>query len=228
MLRDALQTTRRFCSMAGDAHGVVVTDVFSCDVTRAELLTRLGFRQYRLFDPIRVRDLADPLSHQRLPPGFIARSARADDYQQLAAVRNSAFRDDWSGDGFRDEVMRKPGYRPEREIIVVGPDGHIVAFTVTWIDTLNRVGHFEPVGTHRDFQRRGLAQAMMLVALRKLQSLGMHSPTVEHAADNRPALELYSRLGFEKNYELYGYRFDAGGGSGEVSGDGIEPLLEHG
>jgi len=128
------------------------------------------------------------------------------DCAQLAAVRNSAFEEDWSAGAFEAEVMRKPGYRPERECVVVAPDGRVAAFTITWLDPLNRVGRFEPVGTHRDFRRRGLARAMMLHALRDMRALGMETATVEHAADNLPALELYRGLGFEKRWETFGYR----------------------
>ena len=50
------------------------------------------------------------------------------------------------------------------------------------------------------------ARAMMLHALRDMRALGMETATVEHAADNLPALELYRGLGFEKRWETFGYR----------------------
>ncbi len=206
MLRSAYETTLRFARKAANGIVSVITDVFSCDVARDEILTRLGFERYRLFDYITERSLSQPISEPWLPSGFTIRSATMDDYQQLAAVRNSSFGEDWSADSLRAEVMQKPGYRPEREFIVVSPEGRVAAFTVTWLDEVNRVGHFEPVGTHRGFRRRGLARAMMLHALRELRALGMETATVEHAADNTPALELYRGLGFEKRYETYGYR----------------------
>jgi mycothiol synthase len=201
MVQYAFETTARYLRGAP-----VVTDVFGCDTAKAETLRGLGFAEYRLWDHIRERSLLQPIPDPQWPPGFCVRTATMEDHMQLAAVRNSSFGEDWSGEAYLAEVMLKPGYRPERELIVLSPEGQVVAFTVTWLDGLNRVGHFEPVGTHRNFQRRGLARAMMLHALHELRTLGMESATVEHTADNLAALALYRGLGFEKTYETFGYR----------------------
>lgn len=120
-------------------------------------MTRLGFRRYRLFEHLTERSLLAAIPAPALPEGFTIRAATMDDAERLAAVRNSAFDAGRSAAAFREEVMRKPGYHPERELLVVAPGGQVAAFTVTWLDELNKVGHFEPVGTHRGFRRRGLA-----------------------------------------------------------------------
>jgi mycothiol synthase len=54
--------------------------------------------------------------------------------------------------------MDRPGYDPERAIVAVAPDGRIAASTMYWTDSRNGLGLFEPVGTHRDFRRRGRAR----------------------------------------------------------------------
>lgn len=202
MLRSAYETTLRYVPEGA----WVVTDVFRCDDTRAELLTRLGFAEYRVWDHVVERSLSRPVPEPRLPEGFTIRSATTEDCAQLAAARNDAFGADWSPETYRDEVMRKPGYQPEREIVVVAPDARIAAFTVTWLDDVNKVGQFEPVGTRREFQRRGLARAMMLRALGAMRSLGMETATVAYDAGNLAARELYRGLGFTKKYETVGYR----------------------
>jgi ribosomal protein S18 acetylase RimI-like enzyme len=183
----------------------VVTDVFSCDDLRVALLRRLGFVEDRLWDHITERDLGGPIGEPDLPDGFTIRPASIDDVPQLAEVRNDAFDAGWSPEQYRDEVMLKPGYRPERELLVIAPDGRVAAFTVTWLDVENRLGLFEPVGTHSDFRRMGLARALMLHALAEMKALGMETATVEHLADNMAARELYRGLGFEKRFETVGY-----------------------
>jgi mycothiol synthase len=45
------------------------TDVYICDVTRVDLLVRIGFERYRDWDHIRTRSL-DDLPDVRLPAGF--------------------------------------------------------------------------------------------------------------------------------------------------------------
>ena len=66
------------------------------------------------------------------------------------------------------KFMRSPVYDPDLDIVAVAPDGQIGAFCIVWMDPVNRVGLFEPVGTHPDFQRRGLGRAVMLEGLRRL------------------------------------------------------------
>src|SRR5204863_606089 len=93
-----------------------------------------------------------------------------------------------------------------RELVVVTTGGRVAAFTVTWVDEVNKVGHFEPVGTHRDFRGRGLARAMMLHGLERMRSLGMEAATVEYDASNVPARNLYAGIGFVKRFETFGFR----------------------
>jgi ribosomal protein S18 acetylase RimI-like enzyme len=184
----------------------VLTDVFSCDLTRVRLLTQLGFERFRVWDYVNERDLDEPFDEPDVPDGFIMRGTRMSDAGQLAIARNHSFEEDWTGELYRSAVMEKPGYDPAREIVAQSPDGRIAAFTVYWVDERNKIGHFEPVGTHRDFHRRGLARAVMLHAMRQMKALGMATVTVNHNAENLAALKLYKSLGFTKRYETYGFR----------------------
>lgn len=100
--------------------------------------------------------------------GFSFRSARGmEEAAALTAVHNGAFGSIWTPELYR-YVMQSPGYAPERELVIQAPDGTFAAFTVTWHDPLNRMGLFEPVGVHRDFQRRGFGRALMLYGLQRL------------------------------------------------------------
>jgi GNAT superfamily N-acetyltransferase len=161
MLRAAAETTT---ARLGDEERFVLSDVFDCDATRIAGLIELGFEHFRNWDHFRERDLRDPISASDPPTGFVVRSARTSDAEQLALARNSALGSGWTGGAFRAKVMEKPGYEPERELVVEAPDGRIAAFATYWVDDRNGAGHFEPVGTHADFRRRGLARTAMLEA----------------------------------------------------------------
>lgn len=206
MLMSACATTAAHLRHLGQANAALLSDVFGCDTTRQMLLTELGFAAYRQWDDLTQRDLEGPLPKVALPAGFRLRQATLDDAAGLALARNAAFGSDWSAAQYRDEVMRKPGYDPARELVAVASDGQIAAFTVLWLDPLNQSGHFEPVGTHPAFQRRGLARALMAMALRQMQHQGMRTATVAHDATNQPARALYRSLGFQKIGETLGYR----------------------
>jgi len=203
MLRSTLETTTGLMNGSGEPY--VLTDVWDCDVARIRLATELGFEQFRIWDEVRVADLLRPIPEPD-PGGFVLRGARLEDADELAAARNHSFGSDWTGERYRSAVMTKPGYDPGREVVAVAPDGRIAAYTIGWIDVRNKVGHFEPVGTHSDFRRRGLARAVMLRAMKQMQRDGITVATVHHLAENVPARRLYESIGFEKRHETLGFR----------------------
>ncbi len=82
------------------------------------------------------------------------------------------------------------------------PDGRIAAFCIAWLDPLNRVGLFEPVGTHLDFQRKGLGRAVVFEGLRQLRAAGMQTAIVGAESDNPPAYHLYVSVGFRSIYKI--------------------------
>jgi ribosomal protein S18 acetylase RimI-like enzyme len=124
------------------------------------------------------------------------------DASQLAVAHNDTFDEDWTADLYRSSVMTKPG----REIVAESPDGRIAAFAGYWIDERNKMGHFEPVGTPPEFQRRGLAKAVLLHAMRQMRRRAMTTVSVSHDAENVAARELYKSLGFVRQYDTHGWR----------------------
>lgn len=203
MVLAAAATTARLAA-PGEEH--VLTDVFDCDTARIALLERLGFERFRVWDDATEREIGDDLPPVVVPDGFVVRPARLSDADGLAEARNASFGSDWTGAQYRAGMMQRPGYDPNREILVEAPDGRIAAFTVAWVDGLNRIGHFEPVGTHADFRRLGLARAAMAYALHGMREQGITRATVNYNAENLPAGRLYAGLGFTKEHETYGYR----------------------
>jgi ribosomal protein S18 acetylase RimI-like enzyme len=205
MLQAACTITRRHMAADNPDEHRVNCDVYDCDSIRIAQLNRLGFCEYRIWDRIVVRDLPTALPPTRLPPGFRIRRATPDDCAGLADARNAVFDGNWTPESYRDAVMQKPGYDPAHEQLIVAPDGRIAAFAVLRLDSLNRVGQFEPVGTHPDFQRRGLARALLQHGLIVMQQHGMRSAFISYNAENQAAHQLYQRLGFEPRYTTLGF-----------------------
>lgn len=57
--------------------------------------------------------------------------------------------------------MRSPAYAAQRDLVVWAPDGTVAAFAVWWLDPESGVAQIEPLGTHPDHRRRGLARALI-------------------------------------------------------------------
>jgi len=95
-------------------------------------------------------------------------------------------------------VMGMPLYRPELDVVAVAPDGTFAAFCLAWYDPETRVGLFEPVGTHPDHRRRGLAAAVCREALRRLAAVGAEWALVIAKAGEPGPNRLYESLGFRE------------------------------
>ncbi|MBC7220590.1 GNAT family N-acetyltransferase [Candidatus Bipolaricaulota bacterium] len=142
---------------------------------------------------IRLDDLPAPV----LPPGFAVRTmAEEDDIDRRRELLGRAFNHpdpaDWPSAFAYRELQRAPDYRREHDLVVVAPDGSYTACCIIWHDAENRIGHLEPVGTHPDFRRRGLARAVVLHGLRTLAALGATRVPMESDAP------LYEAIGFRK------------------------------
>lgn len=106
------------------------------------------------------------------------------------------------------KFMRSPAYDPYMDIVAVAVDGQIGTFCIEWLDPVNQVGLFEPVGTHPDFQRKGLGRAVMLEGMHKLSEDGMKQAIVSTFEDNEVAIKLYESVGFQTVYQLGTYEKD--------------------
>ena len=157
-------------SIAGDH---IYDDAFQCDTVRARLLTELGWeldeRSTYVLNRIKLEDVDEP----SLPEGYRIRAVRGtEEAAAVAAVHLASFpRAGWTPELYR-KVMESPGYTPEREYVVVASDGSFAAFTLTWHDHLNRTSLFEPIGTHKDYRRRGLGRAVVLYGMLQMAAAG--------------------------------------------------------
>jgi mycothiol synthase len=157
------------------------------------------------------RSLSDPLPAPQLPTGFSLRASRAneEDARLRAAVSHAAFGSTMNFEKYWQRtwrLMQAPIYVPEHEIFVIAPDGQAASFCIIWTDVLTKVGHFEPVGTHPDFQRKGLGKSLLFEGLRRLKSEGMTAADVCTNHDNESAIPLYGSVGFRIDKRLLTYR----------------------
>lgn len=204
----AYDTLRIWMNQEDNEGKDVETGVYTCDTQRINCLTELGYQpDESTWMIVNERSLDTDLPDAILPEGYSIRSVIDEgDAEQLAAVHHGAFGSEWSPEIYRDEVMRKPGYDPELEHIVVAPDGTFAAFCITWLDTVNSIGLFEPVGTHKAHQRKGLGRALLSYGLRFMREQGMKTAQVCSESDNPAANALYQAVGFVPTYTIIDYQ----------------------
>ena len=184
----------------------VYADAFRGDTARRELLVALGWELADETPYVLNRTKINSVVVPNLPDGYSFKSANEiEDAAALADVHNAAFGPIWTPELYK-QVMEAPGYEPERELVIQAPDGTFVAFSIIWFDSLNRTGLFEPVGTHKDYQRRGFGRAIVLYGMQHMASAGMEFATVSHFGDNEAARGLYHASGFKTWHMLDSYK----------------------
>ncbi len=97
-----------------------------------------------------------------------------------------------------ERLLTVPSYRTDDDLVVEAPDGSLAAFAIAWWDGDARVGEFEPVGTHPEHQRRGLARALLTWGLRRYAERGARVVQVYSDATNGASEALYEAVGFER------------------------------
>src|SRR5579871_63596 len=147
-----------------------------------------------------------------VPEGYAVRYLQG---EQEIESRVEGHRGGWQTQRMQVEhyrrIMQMPGYRPELDIVVVAPDGTFAATCICWLDAVSRAGLFEPVSTHPEHRRRGLARAMVLYGLRQLQQLGARSAWVGSASANPTATRLYESCGMRVVRKDYTYKRNSSG-----------------
>jgi mycothiol synthase len=148
-----------------------------------------------------TRSLDGGITPHEILPGFKVRSCEGE--AEVAGRAQAQFGAFTSHAPFEQYLarfrnfMRSPVYDRDLDIVAAAQDGHIGAFSIIWLDSVNQVGLFEPVGTHPDFQRKGLGRAVLQEGLRRMQARNMKQAIVSVYEDNLPAKNLYESLGFQ-------------------------------
>jgi ribosomal protein S18 acetylase RimI-like enzyme len=159
-----------------------------------------------------VCDLDGLVAAPSVPPGFAVRPLAGEaEMDRRARASHAAFASSRPVDEHVARyraLMRAPVYDAAVDLVAVAADGQVAAFAICWLDDTNREGHFEPVGTHPRFRRRGLGRAVLCAGLQVMMARGMASATVCVERDNAAARGLYAALGFRPVHELWAFERD--------------------
>ena len=129
------------------------------------------------------------------------------DCQGIADLLNAAFHrtfhNPWEYQNF---ARRAPSFRNELDLVAVAPDGTFAAYVGIPYDEANRLGIFEPVCTHPDHLRRGLARALMTRRPAATVGDGGRQEAIVGTGDMEAANGLYTSMGFTEAYRNWIWR----------------------
>ena len=181
--------------------GPLVSGARQDNADRIAFLKRHGFEFGGEFAEVNmIRSLDEPVPESPLPPGCRVRAfAGPGEISNRAGAQREVWQP-WTvgnvGDDDYAAFMRLPGYHRDLDVVAVAPDGVIAAYVNGWIDPLNRVGDFGPVGARPAYRRQGLTRAVLLEGLRRMKAHGMDRVCVSTGISNTAARRLYESVGF--------------------------------
>jgi mycothiol synthase len=150
------------------------------DRERVEFLSQHGFQLQPDQTLHLVLDLTGVLPSPVLPPGFVIRPVKGfEEADGLAALHRSAFGTEYMTPERRLAMMRTSTYDPTLDFVALAPDGQLAGYCMGSIDSeVNsqmgvKVGSADPVAVAPEFQRKGLAKALLLTVAAALQQRGM-------------------------------------------------------
>ena len=168
------------------------------------LLERFGFLRQEESSLLYARSLEGDLPEPVPPPGFSIRPmGGADELAAYVALHQAAFGTDNMTVEYRQSIMSAPGYLPELDLVAAAPDGALAAFCMCQIfeDDKPRAGGTkegwtDPMGTHPDYRRLGLARALMLTGLRLLRGHGIDTALLGTSSTNTAMQRAAEETGF--------------------------------
>jgi mycothiol synthase len=198
----------------GDRRALEIT-VMDHDQPRRELLRARGYDE--LDRGVWIRRLA--LDGTAPPPPAMAAGYRMRtttpgsldaDAAHMAALLNAAFgRTIHRAAEYRTFATRSPSFRHDLNLVAEAPDGSFAAHVGLTLDQANAHGIIEPVCTHPDHRRRGLAAALLLEGLHRLRDLGARTASVD-TGDMGPANAFYRSMPFTGEVRGHTWRRDLG------------------
>jgi GNAT superfamily N-acetyltransferase len=100
-----------------------------------------------------------------------------------------------NGDEVEERLRECPLYDPELDLAVEAVDGGVAGYSLYWFDPVTKVGLVEPVRVEDEYQRRGLARAMLTAGIDRLAAKGAQRMKVSYRTE--PAGALYQGLGLQ-------------------------------
>jgi ribosomal protein S18 acetylase RimI-like enzyme len=184
--------------------------VYEYDAPRRRVLKKRGYECISEAMMIRRMQFGEePISRVEIAESYTLRNTHPHDEgdcKQIADILNAAFRRDFhNAEEYRTFTRLAPSFRPDLDLVAQAPDGSFAAYVGVPYDEANRRGIFEPVCTHPDHRRRGLARALMFEGLRRLQDIGAADVIVE-TGDMMPANRLYDTVGFSEIHKGFTWR----------------------
>ena len=169
---------------------------------RISFLKRHGFHPTEDTSIGMIRDLSELISEPELPQGFTIRPiAGVDEAEAVASTHRAAFGTEYMTTENRLALMKSSEYDQSLDLVVIAPDKTIAAYCTCSVDEKEKSGETDPVAVHPQYQRLGLAHALLLKGMQLLKQRGIHSAHLVTSGDNISMQRTAKSVGFSLEYK---------------------------
>jgi len=169
---------------------------------RISFLKQHGFRQTETTSIFLTRDLTKLIPEPEVPQGFVIRPIKGiEEAEAVASTHRAAFRTEYMTTERRIAIMSTSEYDPSLDLVVIAPDGTIAAYCSCSVNDREKTGDTDPVATHPNYQRKGLARALLLRGMQLLKERRMLSAHLGTSGDNIAMQKTAASVGFTIEYK---------------------------
>jgi ribosomal-protein-alanine N-acetyltransferase len=118
--------------------------------------------------------------------------AKLDDIDQIMVVEKLSFTIPWSKKTMQEEIFSNNMAR----YLVAKVNGQVVGYAGVW-KILNE-GHITNIAVHPEFRDCGVGSALLSELIKRGETEGIESFTLEVRKTNKAAIALYSKYGFKE------------------------------
>ena len=208
---------RRARKILGSAHGhpTWFINVFAEQTDRIRDLADFGFASQANIGEdswskvLMTRSAKTHVSACPMPSGFAVRPlAGEQEIEAYVKLHQTAFESKNMTADWRLRTLHHPGYRNDLDLVVIAPNGQMVAFCICWLNMEASIGQIEPLGVHDDFRHLGLGRAILAEGIHRLVQSGATRLFVETDSYRNAAFALYESAGFRVEKDVLVFRKD--------------------
>jgi ribosomal protein S18 acetylase RimI-like enzyme len=169
------------------------------------MIERQGFIRQKFRTLRYSRSLTGPIPPVPMPAGFSWRAVLGEgEVEALVALHRAAFGTDNMTVEGRLAIMKGAGYERPLDLLALGPQGQLAAFCICEVAPDDpTLGYIDPIGTHPDFQRLGLARALVSTGMALLKEKGVKTAEFGTGRQNEAMQKLGEKSGFTCVAEKY-------------------------
>lgn len=170
----------------------------SSNMQRIALIESFGFERQSVRTLLYQRSLTHPIYEYPLPEGFYVRCVEGEhEVDRLVALHRSAFGTENMTIEQRLAILRAPGYDRSLDLVAIAPNGEFAAFCICGFEEGQcHVGYVDPIGTSSQYQKQGLAKAIVTTGLHALRQRSAKIVKTGTSSDNLAMQRLAGALGF--------------------------------